>query len=205
MMVEGGRIDYFCHYNDAASFVAEVLDFDEAVRSGLAFYEAHPNETLVLVTADHETGDVSFVDGNRAALLRQTVSPDECDDTIVKDCVAAQMPFETALPLFTSAFGLDSLTDVETAYLQEAYRHTLIGDLTGKKSSEEYGVYAPITSACADLVAARAGIVFGSGDHTDQDVPVYALGVGSEFFSGEYENTHLHDAILQAVAAYPAS
>ena len=55
MMVEGGRIDYFCHYNDAASFVAELLDMNEAVQSALVFYAQHPQETLILVTADHET------------------------------------------------------------------------------------------------------------------------------------------------------
>ena len=35
MMVEGGRIDYFCHYNDAGSFVAELLDMNEAIKGAL--------------------------------------------------------------------------------------------------------------------------------------------------------------------------
>ena len=205
MMVEGGRIDYFCHYNDAGSFVAELLDFDEAVGAAIAFYAEHPNETLILVTADHETGDVSLAEGDRAALLRQTVSCDICDDTLVAQCVLDQTPFAEALPLFASAFGLDNLTTDETAFLQTAYGHTLKGDLPSNKSNEEYGVYDPITSACATLVATRAGLTFGSGGHTDKDVSVYALGIGSEYFSGSYENTNLHDAILQAVAAYPFS
>lgn len=205
MMVEGGRIDYFCHYNDAASFVAELLDFNKAVQSAMDFYNSHPTETLIVVTADHETGNISFTDGDRAALLRQTISSDQCDDTLVAECVSAQTPFDTALPLFAAAFGLDNLTKEETAYLQEAYQHTLKDDLTNKKSGEEYGEYDPITSACAKLVAARAGLVFGSSDHTGKDVPVYAIGVGSEFFTGTYENTGLHDAILKAVAAHPAS
>ncbi len=205
MMVEGGRIDYFCHYNDAGSFVAELLDFDEAVQSALDFYQTHPTETLIIVTADHETGNVSFTDGDRAALLRQTISSDECDDTLVAQCVSDQTPFQDALPLFLSAFGLSDLTDDETAYLAEAYTHTLKGDLSSSKANEEYGVYEPMTSACAKLVAARAGLVFGSGAHTGKDVPVYAIGVGSEFFAGSYENTYFHDAILQAIAAYPVS
>ncbi|HWP21908.1 MAG TPA: alkaline phosphatase [Candidatus Cryosericum sp.] len=203
MMVEGGRIDYFCHYNDAGSFVAELLDFDEAVSAAIALYEAHPTETLILVTGDHETGKVSLVEGDRTALLKQTISSDKCDDTLVVDCVAAQTPFETALPLFAEAFGLDNLTAEETEYLKTAYTHTLKGDLPHDKSNEEYGVYEPITSACARLVAQRAGLVFGSGSHSDLDVPVFALGVGQELFAGEYENTYLHDGILQAIALYP--
>lgn len=205
LMVEGGRIDYFCHYHDAGSFVAELLDFEEAVDVAVSFYEAHPSETLILVTADHETGDVSLVSGDRAALLRQSVSCDQSDDTLVFDCVQAKTPFSEALPLFLSAFGLAGLTPEETAFLEEAYGHSLKGDLPSNRSNEEYGVYEPMTSACAALVAARAGLSFGSGGHTSRDVPVYALGVGSEFFAGSYENTNLHDAILQAAASYPDS
>jgi len=203
MMVEGGRIDYFCHYNDAGSFVAELIDMNEAVGAALAFYSAHPTETLILVTADHETGDVSLSSGDRAALLRQTISCDACDDTLVAACVSAKTPFAEALPLFTKAFGLENLTPEETAALEKAYAHTLKGDLSSSKANEEYGVYEPMTSACASIVAARAGVHFGSGGHTSQLVSVYALGVGSEFFEGFYENTKIHDAILQALAAYP--
>lgn len=203
MMVEGARIDYFCHYHDAASFVAELLDFNEAVESALAFYALHPQETLILVTADHETGDVSFTEGNRGALLLQTVSSDICDNTLVAACLAAKTPFEEALPLFVSAFGLENLTPDETAYLKEGYYRTMASSMPGNTSDEESGVYEAITTACIRLVAARAGIVFGSGGHTRKDVPLYALGIGAEFFGGSFENTNIHTAILQAVAAYP--
>ena len=205
MMVEGGRIDYFCHYNDAGSFVAELLDMDKAIQSALAFYAEHPQETLILVTADHETGDVTLGDGDRAALLRQAISSDTCENTLVADCLAAKTPFEEALPLFASAFGLADLRADETALLKEAYAKTLANSARGNTSNEESGVYDPITTACINLVAARAGVHFGSGGHTPQDVPLYAIGIGSEFFAGNFENTNIYDAIQKAVAAYPIS
>ena len=205
MMVEGGRIDYFCHYNDAGSFVAELLDMDKAIQSALAFYAEHPQETLILVTADHETGDVTLGDGDRAALLRQAISSDTCENTLVADCLAAKTPFEEALPLFASAFGLADLRADETALLKEAYAKTLANSARGNTSNEESGVYDPFTTACINLVAARAGVHFGSGGHTPQDVPLYAIGIGSEFFAGNFENTNIHDAIQKAVAAYPNS
>ena len=205
MMVEGGRIDYFCHYNDAGSFVAELLDMNEAIKSALVFYAQHPQETLILVSADHETGDVTLGDGDRMALLRQAISSDTCDNTLVADCLAANTPFEEALPLFASAFGLSDLSAEKTVLLREAYAKTLAKNAPGNKSNEESGVYEPITTACIDLVAARAGVHFGSGGHTQKDVPLYAIGIGSEFFSGNYENTNIHDAILKAIAAYPLS
>ena len=159
----------------------------------------------MIVTADHETGDVSFTDGDRGALLLQTISSDTCDNTLVADCVAKKTPFSEALPIFTSAFGLNDLTADETAVIKEAYYRTIQNSMPGNTSDEESGVYDPITTACINLVAARAGIVFGSGGHTAKDVPLFALGIGSEFFSGSYENTQIHDAILQAVSAYPLS
>ena len=60
MMVEGGKIDWACHANDAGSMIADVIALDEAIGKALDFYERHPDETLILVTGDHETGGLSI-------------------------------------------------------------------------------------------------------------------------------------------------
>ena len=54
MMIEGGKIDWACHANDMA-FIPELIDMDNAVRVAYEFYKQHPDETLIIVTADHET------------------------------------------------------------------------------------------------------------------------------------------------------
>ena len=59
-MVEGGKIDWACHSNDGATMVKEVMDFSDAVEVVLEFYRQHPKETLIIVTADHETGGVGL-------------------------------------------------------------------------------------------------------------------------------------------------
>ncbi len=56
MMVEGGKIDWACHSNDAAASIHDVIALDEAVAEAVKFYKKHPRETLIIVTADHETG-----------------------------------------------------------------------------------------------------------------------------------------------------
>ena len=56
LMVEGGKIDWACHANDAATTFHEVMDMDEAVKVAYEFYSQHPDETLIVITADHETG-----------------------------------------------------------------------------------------------------------------------------------------------------
>ncbi|MEZ4509359.1 MAG: hypothetical protein R2881_06930 [Eubacteriales bacterium] len=80
----------------------------------------------------------------------------------MQECLAAKTPFEEALPLFASAFGLDNLTDAETALMKEAYIKTFYQNAPGG-NDEEYGTYEPITTTCIDIVAARAGVRFGSG------------------------------------------
>ena len=78
LMVEGGKIDWAGHANDAATTFQEVLDFDEAIKVAYEFYEQHPDETLIVVTADHETGGLVLGNGayalNLQALKAQKVS-----------------------------------------------------------------------------------------------------------------------------------
>lgn len=60
IMAEGGKIDWAAHSNDVANTIFETLDFDAAVEVAYKFYQQHPDETLIVVTADHETGGISL-------------------------------------------------------------------------------------------------------------------------------------------------
>lgn len=63
LMVEGSQIDWASHNNDSASAIREIIDFDDAVGAGLDFAEKD-RQTLVIVTADHETGGFAVLDGS---------------------------------------------------------------------------------------------------------------------------------------------
>ena len=60
MMVEGGKIDWACHANDAASTITDTVALDNAVEKAVEFYNEHPDETLIIVTGDHETGGLTI-------------------------------------------------------------------------------------------------------------------------------------------------
>ena len=60
LMVEGGKIDWAAHSNELVGTVFELLDFDQAIAVAYEFYKEHPDETLIVVTADHETGGVTL-------------------------------------------------------------------------------------------------------------------------------------------------
>ena len=61
LMVEGSQIDFACHANDSAWMVDELVDFSYAIQVALNYAEEHGN-TLVVVTADHETGGLTLPD-----------------------------------------------------------------------------------------------------------------------------------------------
>lgn len=60
MMIEGGKIDWACHANDAKAAIGDVLDFERAVAEAVEFAKKHPEETLIVVTSDHGNGGLSL-------------------------------------------------------------------------------------------------------------------------------------------------
>ncbi len=62
LMVEGSQIDWACHANDARAAVRQVLLFDQAVEAAVDF-ALRDGHTLVIVTADHETGGLTLAGG----------------------------------------------------------------------------------------------------------------------------------------------
>lgn len=69
LMIEGSQIDWAGHANDSSYLLAEMRDFDKTVGEVLAFAEKNP-ETLVIVTADHETGGLTFPQGALKGSIR---------------------------------------------------------------------------------------------------------------------------------------
>jgi alkaline phosphatase len=63
IVCEEGKIDWSAHGNKTMSMVHDVLSLNETVKKALEFYYAHPDETLIVVTADHETGGPAIGDG----------------------------------------------------------------------------------------------------------------------------------------------
>lgn len=63
LMVEGGQVDWVAHGNDVASVLHEMLEFDQTIGLVMAFAEQNP-DTLVIVTADHDTGGLAIAYNN---------------------------------------------------------------------------------------------------------------------------------------------
>ncbi len=60
LMSEGGKIDWASHANDTKTVLEEMISFSDAIEVAYSFYLEHPDETLIVVTADHETGGLTM-------------------------------------------------------------------------------------------------------------------------------------------------
>lgn len=112
MMVEGGKIDWACHANDAGSTVSDTMALDEAVAEAVEFYNEHPEETLIIVTGDHETGGLTIgyagtdYDTFLTNLANQKISYAKYDSDYVAKYKEEGTDFDTVMADITELFGL---------------------------------------------------------------------------------------------------
>lgn len=204
LMVEGGKIDWCCHQNDAATMVWEVLAFDKSVQVAYDFYKKHPEDTLIVVVGDHETGGLS-IGGTRteykAYPLRvkdQKMSQLEFED-VVDELRIKHVTFEKALPKLKDIFGFQKLSSRDLEALERAYEASMKGDAfhdQGGAVRTTYGSYEPLGVACTQILNKQAGLSWTSFYHTGVPVQVSAIGAGQDLFTGYYDNTAICAKIL---------
>ncbi|MEI6852420.1 MAG: alkaline phosphatase [Bacteroidota bacterium] len=147
LMVEGGKIDWACHGNDALTAIYELNAFNQAIKKAYEFYLQHPDNTLILITADHETGGMSQGEGYN----KNNQNKSNGYALFIKKLLKQKNS-----SLFMNA---DSIKQIQ----QEA----LIGWTTS--------------------------------EHTSAPVGVWAIGQGSQSFSGIMKNSELKEKILKLI------
>lgn len=218
MMVEGGKIDWACHANDAASTISDTVALDDAVKEAVKFYNEHPDETLILVTGDHETGGLTIgfagtdYDTFLTNIKNQKISYAKYDSDYVSKYKENKTSFEDVLKDVQNLFGLVTssnaaqakdetlvLTDYEYNKLKDAYDKTMSGS-EEELSQEEYvlyGTYEPLTVTITHLLNNKSGVSFSSYAHTGLPVEVLAMGAGQDLFEGFYDNTNIYSNLAK--------
>ncbi len=217
MMVEGGKVDWACHANDARSSIADTLALSEAVEEAISFYNKHPKETLILVTADHETGGLTIgyagTDYNLffRTLDSQKISYAKFDSDYVSAYKKNSTSFEAVMKDVEKLFGLKMpgadgsnkngglvLTDYELSRIKTAYEKTIKNDNNRSQMEYDiYGNYEPLTITITHILNAKSGLGWTSNSHTGLPVPVFALGAGQEEFKGFYDNTEIYKKLAE--------
>lgn len=198
MMVESGRIDQAGHANDAAAVAHEVLEFDNAIQEALEFYNEHPEETLIVVVGDHETGGLGlgfgyeyFVEFDQ--MLAQKVSMAD-GASISYYYPQAHKPYkkggdrEKYFAYIADNYGLTDLTDDERAKIDAVMDRVDAGE---KPSKREFGGFNQVGVTISHIAAARSNVNWSSYNHTASILPLEAIGVGAENFGGHKDNTEV--------------
>ncbi len=206
LMVEGGKIDWSCHSNDAATTFQEVIDMDEAVKIAYEFYKKHPKETLIVVTADHETGGMSLGTGryemNLKALQYQQVSQDLLSASIseLRKANSNEVSWEQVKELLGEKTGLWKELPVsweQEKKLRDEYENSFVKN---KKEFVEsmYAKAEPLAARAKEVMSEIARVGWTSGGHSAGYVPVYAIGAGANLFMGTMDNTDIPKRIAKA-------
>jgi alkaline phosphatase len=203
MMAEGGKIDYSGHGNDAATNIHEVMDLDQAIQVAYQFYLQHPDETLIVVTADHETGGMNLgkEDSFELQLLQyQKCSSDQLSNRLsaLREQMGAKLSWEQVKTLLAENTGLYAqieMSDDEDDALQQAYKQMMRKQATVKTLYEDINV---LVAKALSILSHKAGVGWVGENHTAAAVPIFAIGVGAEQFTGWHDNSEIAPLIYQA-------
>ncbi len=207
IMIEGGKIDWACHSDDAATTIHETIAFDDAVQVALDFYKQHPDETLIIVTADHETGGLAL--GNKKTkyesyfnyLQYQKISIDNFSSVLAdfqKSLTGnSKTDRNSFLALVGEQFGLGKeipITEEDKSKLWIAFEKSI---QTSEKGKTMYSDFPPISETIVKMVSEKSGVGWTTYSHTGINVPIYAIGPGAEKFSGVIDNTEIPEIMMQ--------
>ena len=205
MMIEGGNIDWAAHSNDGGGVIKEILNFQDAINVAYQFYLRHPSETLIVVTADHDTGGMSLGRNGGAYNLAyadaQKISKDAFADWTrnwgrntknptweeMEKTLREKLGFWTTVPV----------SGEETVELRQLFDETFIS----KKAEDEktlYHTFNAFTAKAFAILNHHMGIGWTTTYHASNFVPVYAVGANSQYFTGCLNNTDIPLLIKRA-------
>lgn len=206
LMVEGGRIDYACHSNDAVTLFNEINDFSAAVDLALAFAGRHPDETLIVVTSDHETGGIAL--GYRKycmhieLLTHQTCSIEALSRRMTHLRATGRTGWDDMKALLRESLGFwggVEITEAEEKSLRKTFDESFVR--SADKVVDLYASNEKMASQAIRLLNRKAHITWAGLAHTGMQIPYYAWGAGAENFRGCRDNTDIPKAIAKAMGA----
>lgn len=202
IMLEGGKIDWACHGNDIGTAIKETLAFDKAVKVAYDFYLAHPEDTLLIVTADHETGGLELGDMDK---MTETVNSQKTSLTVFADTLEEmknkKMAPEEFLANFALKFFTTPLDDKESALMEKAWQEMLQKSQPDVKV--EKSLQNGVVAAASKITAGRCGVKWSTTGHSDKKVKTAAIGSDSDKFNSTLglDNTDIANNLKEIINA----
>ena len=205
--VEGGMIDWACHSNDIGNCINEVIDFDKAIKVAYEFYEQHPDETIIVISADHETGGLVMGVGpyeiHTDLLKYQRKSINELKWILREQYKKAPKKFtwEAVDKVLKEEMGFGAgidLNDKQKERIQNRWKEIEKAIKEDKKVNDRIGDLCETTK---HILSEVAHISWASGGHSNGYVPIYAIGPGTEIFQGRIDNIEIAPGMAK-IAGY---
>lgn len=176
-MVEGGKIDYASHNDDAATMFQEVLDFNKAIEAAYEFYMKHKDETLIVVTADHETGGLVLGYSSAYKLNLKAIEKQKSSVVKMTDILVAEKK--------TTWGRINALLEENMGTTAD------IKEEKDVKVTIDYNLAKKLSFEAMHKLNREALLSWASYNHSGTFVPLFAIGCGAEEFHGVIDNTDI--------------
>ena len=203
-MLEGGRIDWSAHGNDAMTTIREIIDMDEAIRVAFEFYKKYPKETLIVVSADHDTGGITAGRSNlRIGYLQYQKQSQDVLTRLITNLQTEKQgkaSWEDIKNLLTETMGFwkeVTLNKEQEQMLVDTY-NDIAAKNTDPKDRNFNAESASISAKAKQIMNEVSYLGWSTGGHSAGYVPVYAIGVGQELFTHKMDNTDIPKKIAKA-------
>ncbi|HZE11233.1 MAG TPA: alkaline phosphatase [Burkholderiales bacterium] len=186
LFVENENTDTAGHYNDAAGVMRALWAFDETLKIALDFRSKAPNQTLIIVTGDHETGGLSATYALRTPASDVRLYAGIANLQMLERITISFGAAAKALGRKPSPEALDKLIAQHFPGLQlDADLREAILNQSPLDRNFSYATQ----NALGRMVARQTGFYWGTSGHTTEPVAVGAIGPGAELFKGYQDNT----------------
>ncbi|MGJ8693169.1 MAG: alkaline phosphatase [Thalassotalea sp.] len=196
LLVEASQIDWAAHDNDIAVAMSEVAELENTMEF-LAQYAQANNNTLVVLTADHNTGGLTI--GSKQAYLwspellhKIKVSPATIAKNLMTDGISEQY-LTAQLGFALSKHELDQLITIKDKYAVPFENQNSL--VTESKVVNQLQTQS-LTVKIRDIINNRTHTGWTTKGHTGSDVPLFAIGVAKEHFLGHQDNTDIANKIF---------
>jgi len=209
IMVEGGRIDWAGHSNDGAAALFDVIELDNAVAAAFEFAEKHPNDVLIVITGDHETGALTLRNPGSSQIHVNLLANQKASyDTIASSTRrfirdnGEGVTFEQTKPFITEMSGLTFsdterpragnliLTADESRGLESNFTRTKAAVLANQNEGRD-----DLARTMVRLLNNKAGLYWGHGDHSA--LPTQTSAWGNQAAQVVQDMRHLTDIANQ--------
>ena len=171
------------------------------VTAALEFYNNHPDETLIIVTADHETGGLVLGYRSNYTLSIKRLEAQKCSEEKLGNILDEMYgnkklnSCNELMALLEQMMGIKA-DEKQREEISRLYSKVVDGD---KEQSRKY--MHRIANYASEIVSQESAISWASGNHSAAFVPLFAIGAGAERFNGVIDNTDIPKRI-NSIAEY---